>query len=253
MNKLSVIIIAKNESINIYDCVRSATFADEVLVIDSGSIDDTVNLAKKAGAKVLCRKWVGYGAQKNLAIKLAKGEWIFSLDADERINKKLAVEILSTIKNSQESVFEVSRKSLFVSKFMAYSGWRPDFTKRLFRKGAGVFEEKSVHEHFVTNSKVERLKESLIHYSYRDIETVLKKINIYSSYGANDYYKIGKRGSLAKAIMHGSWAFFRTYFIKIGFLDGAEGFMLAFANAEYSYYKYLKLYYIHRQLPVKKS
>ena len=102
MNKLSVIIIAKNESINIYDCVKSATFADEVLVIDSGSMDDTVKLAKKAGAKVLCRKWVGYGAQKNRAIKLAKGEWIFSLDADERINKKLAIEILSTIKNSQE-------------------------------------------------------------------------------------------------------------------------------------------------------
>ena len=96
-----MIIIAKNESINIYDCIKSAAFADEVLVIDSGSKDDTVKLAKKAGANVICRKWMGYGAQKNLAIKLAKGEWIFSLDADERINKKLATEILSTIKNSQ--------------------------------------------------------------------------------------------------------------------------------------------------------
>jgi glycosyltransferase involved in cell wall biosynthesis len=252
MNNLSIVIIAKNESINIYDCVKSANFADEVLVIDSGSKDDTVKLAKKAGAIVFTRKWLGYGAQKNLAINLAKGDWIFSLDADERINKKLAIEILSVIKKNPESVFEVSRKSLFVSKFMTHSGWSPDFTKRLFKKGAGIFQEKSVHEHFITDFKVMRLKESLIHYSYRDLETVLKKINTYSSYGANDYSKIKRKGSLSKAIMHGLWAFFRTYFIKIGFLDGAEGFMLAFANAEYSYYKYLKLYYLHRQLSVKK-
>jgi len=253
MNKLSVVIISKNESINISQCVKSASFANEVLVIDSGSDDDTIKLAKKAGARVFSRKWLGYGAQKNLAIKLAKGEWIFSLDADERIDKNLAAEIMSVIKNNQDFVYEVSRKSLFVSKFISYSGWRPDFTRRLFKKDAGAFQEKSVHEHFITNSKVARLKESLIHYSYRDLETVLKKINIYSSYGASDYHKAKIHGSLLKAITHGLWAFFRTYFVKFGFLGGAEGFMLAFANAEYSYYKYLKLYYLDRQLNDKKT
>jgi len=253
MNKLSVVIISKNESINIYNCVKSASFAEEVLVLDSGSDDDTVKLAKKAGARVISSKWLGYGAQKNLAIKLAKGEWIFSLDADERINTNLAFEIISATKKNQDLVYEISRKSLFVSKFMAYSGWRPDFTKRLFKKGSGAFQEKSVHEHFITNFKVGRLKESLIHYSYRDFETVLKKINTYSSCGANDYHKAKIKGSLLKAILHGLWAFFKTYFIKFGFLDGAEGFMLAFANAEYSYYKYLKLYYLHRHSKDKKS
>lgn len=113
---------------------------------------------------------------KNLAIKLAKGDWIFSLDADERIDTKLASEIKNAIKNSLYSVYEVPRKSLFISKFMNFSGWTPDFTKRLFKKGTGKFQERLVHEHFETHFRVGRLKTSLIHYSYRDVETVLKKL-----------------------------------------------------------------------------
>lgn len=244
MNKLSVVIISKNEDINISECVKSAIFANEVLVVDSGSTDDTVMLAKKAGARVVSKKWLGYGAQKNLAINLAKNNWIFSLDADERIDKNLAFEIKLAIKKNQQSVYEVARKSLFVSRFMKYSGWRPDYTKRLFKKKSGKFQERLVHEHFVTNCEIGRLKGNLIHYSYRDIETVLKKINAYSSYGANEYLGAGRRGSLFRAILHGLWAFFRTYIMRFGFLDGAEGFMLAFANAESSYYKYIKLYYL---------
>lgn len=248
MNKLSIVIIAKNESINIFECVKSASFADEVLVIDSGSEDDTIKLAKKAGARVLSKKWLGYGAQKNLAIKLAKGDWIFSLDADERIDTNLASEIKSAVKNRLYSVYEVPRKSLFISKFMNFSGWTPDFTKRLFKKGTGKFQERLVHEHFETHFRIGRLKTSLIHYSYRDVETVLKKINTYSSYGAIDYKRQKKHGSFYNAIFHGFWAFFKTYFLKFGFLDGAEGFMLAFANAEYAYYKYIKLYYLTRKM-----
>ena len=126
MTKLPVVIVAKNESANIYDCVKSAAFADEILVVDSGSTDQTINLAKSAGARILKKKWMGYGPQQNIAINASKGDWIFSLDADERISAKLANEIIQAIKEDIFYVYNVPRKSLFVSKFMDHSGWRAD-------------------------------------------------------------------------------------------------------------------------------
>ena len=229
MTKLSVVIVAKNEAANIYDCVRSAAFADEILVIDSGSVDQTIS------------------PQQNIAIKASKGDWIFSLDADERISSALAQEILQAIKKETFYVYNVPRKSLFVSRFMDHSGWRPDFTKRLFKKGFAKFTEHEVHAHLSTKYKVGRLTNSIIHFSYRDLESVINKINLYSTGGARDNLKSGKKGSLKKALFHGLWAFLRTYFIRAGFLDGKEGVMLAIANAEVTYYRYLKLYYISQK------
>lgn len=247
MTKLSIVIVAKNEAANIYDCVKSAAFADEILVIDSGSVDQTISLAKKAGARIIKKKWMGYGPQQNIAIKASKGDWIFSLDADERISSALAQEILQAIKKETFYVYNVPRKSLFVSRFMDHSGWRPDFTKRLFKKGFAKFTEHEVHAHLSTKYKVGRLNNSIIHFSYRDLESVINKINLYSTGGARDNLKSGKKGSLKKALFHGLWAFFRTYFIRAGFLDGKEGVMLAIANAEVTYYRYLKLYYISQK------
>ncbi len=241
---LSVVIITKNETLNIADCVKSAAFADEVLVLDSGSSDDTVKLAVAAGARVIETDWPGYGPQKNRAIDASTGEWVFSLDADERITPELEKEILAAIKQPTFEVFDVPRQSLFVSRFMQYSGWRPDRTKRLFKRGAARFTDNQVHEHLKTTAKVGHLNTSIIHYSYRDVDTVLDKMNHYSSAGAQDLHANGKQGSLFSAITHGFWAFIRTYMIKLGFLDGKEGFILAIANAETTYYKYLKLYFL---------
>ncbi len=240
---LAVVIITKNEAINITECIKSAGFANEVIVLDSGSNDDTVGLAKKAGAKVRETDWHGFGFQKNRAIKLARSDWIFVLDADERISPELAKEILVSIEKNDIMVFEVPRRSFFVSKFINHSGWQPDFTKRLFKNGVARFSDHNVHEHLVTESPCGRLTSPIIHYSYRDFETVLAKINHYSSAGAQDAKRQGKKGGLRKAIAHGLWAFIRTYFIKVGFMDGREGFMLAIANAETTYYRYLKLFY----------
>ena len=242
---LAVVIITKNEAINITECIKSAGFADEVIVLDSGSNDDTVGLAKKAGAKVTETDWHGFGFQKNRAINLARSDWIFVLDADERISPELAKEILASIEKNDIMVFEVPRRSFFVSKFINHSGWQPDFTKRLFKNGVARFSEHNVHEHLVTESPCGRLTSPIVHYSYRDFETVLAKINHYSSAGAQDAKRQGKKGGLKKAIAHGLWAFIRTYFIKAGFMDGREGFMLAIANAEATYYRYLKLFYLN--------
>jgi hypothetical protein len=133
---------------------------------------------------------------------------------------------------------------LFVSRFIKHSGWHPDRTKRLFKKGSARFSEHHVHEYLITKCEIGHLAESLIHYSYRDFETVLKKINVYSSLGARDLKNRGKRGSLKKAIFHAIWAFIRTYFLRLGFLDGREGLMLAISIAEGTYYRYIKLIYL---------
>lgn len=243
---LSVIIVAKNEALNIVDCVKSAAFADEVLVLDSGSNDLTVNLAVEAGAKVIETDWIGYGPQQNRAIEASFGDWIFSLDADERITHALSVEIKEAMATERFLVFDVPRKSLFLKKFMRYSGWWPDRTRRLFKRGSAQFTTHEIHANLSAQLPVGHLKEHMVHYSYRNLHDVLEKMNRYSSGSARDLSARNKQGSLKSAISHGVWAFIRTYFIKLGFLDGAEGFMVAVLNAETSYYKHLKLAYLSK-------
>ena len=241
---LSIIIIAVNEAHNIAACVRSCSFADEILVVDSGSTDNTVELAIAAGATVLETNWPGYGPQQNRGIDKSTGNWIFSLDADERITPELANDIRAAIKTTKFNVYDVPRSSLYVSRFMKHSGWTPDRTRRLCKRGAARFTEHEIHANLHTTYPVGQLSFPIIHYSYLDFHSVIEKMNRYSSGGARDMYSAGKRGSLTKAITHGLWAFLRTYFLRLGFLDGREGFMLAISNTEVTYYRYIKLYYL---------
>lgn len=241
---LSIIIIAVNEERNIVGCIRSCAFADEVLVVDSGSTDNTVELAIAAGAKVLQTNWPGYGPQQNRGIDTSTGDWIFSLDADERITLELANDIRSAIKTLKFNIYDVPRSSLYVSRFMKHSGWTPDRTRRLCKRGAARFTEHEIHANLNTTYPVGHLSHPIIHYSYHDFHSVIEKMNRYSSGGARDMYAAGKRGSLTKAIAHGLWAFLRTYFLRLGLLDGREGFMLAVSNTEVTYYRYIKLYYL---------
>ncbi|CEN56349.1 glycosyltransferase family 2 protein [Candidatus Methylopumilus turicensis] len=246
-NTLSIVICTKNEALNISDCVISASFADEVLVVDSGSTDDTVDIAKKLGARVLETDWPGYGPQQNKAIDASKGDWIYSIDADERITPELKTEILNVITHEEHKVYDVPRKSFFITKFMNHSGWWPDRTRRLFKRGFARFTTHEIHANLSTSFRVGHLKSHMIHYSYKNCHEVLEKMNRYSSGSANDMLANGKNSSLPKALAHGFWAFFRTYFIKLGFLDGQAGLILAIANAESSYYKHLKLYLLSQQ------
>lgn len=241
MATLSIIIAAKNEARNIADCVHSASFANEIIVLDSGSTDGTQKLAEAAGAQVISTDWPGYGPQQSRGIKLAKSDWVLSLDADERIDAKLQAEILQAIQSGRADGYRLPRLSSLCGAFIHHGGWRPDYTLRLVKRAKADFTDHFLHAHMTVNGTKADLQQSLIHYSYRDLDDVLEKLNRYASGNAKDLDNKGVKSSFSKAITHGLWAFVRTYFFRAGFLDGRYGFMLAIYNAESTYYKYLKL------------
>lgn len=243
MAKLSVIIITKNESANIRACLESVAWADEIVVVDSASTDGTLEIAREFTPQVhVHADWPGFGAQKNRALDYASKDWVLSLDADERVTPELRAEIEAVLLDARADGYEIPRLSSFCGRFMRHSGWHPDYVLRLFRRGKARFSDALVHESVQLQGSKARLRQPLLHYSYRDFEDVLSKLNSYSSAAAAMLERRGKRGSLAQAVLHGVWAFIRTYFLRAGFLDGREGFMLAVMNAENSYYRYIKLW-----------
>jgi len=247
--KLSVIIITKNEADNIRACLESAAWADEIIVVDSGSSDDTVNICKAMGAQVhTTTDWPGFGIQKNRALSHATGTWVLSLDADERVTPKLRSEIETALSDSHgHAAFRVPRLSSFCGRYMRHSGWYPDFVTRLFQRGAARFSDDLVHESLIVNGSVGKLHQPLLHDTFNDLEELLTKINHYSTAGAHMLSEKNKTASLKKAVSHAVWAFFRTYIIRAGFLDGREGFMLAVSTAESTYYRYAKLMLLNKR------
>ncbi len=239
---LTVIIAAKNEGHQIGTCVNSVSFADEILVLDSGSTDDTATRAHEAGATVHKTDWPGYGPQQQRGIKLAKSDWVLSLDADELVNDALREEIQSAMTQSDFDGFLLPRHSSFCGVFIEHGGWRPDFTLRLVRQPLAGFTDHFLHAHMTVNGKVGQLKAPIIHYSYRTLDDVLEKLNRYSRGAAIDSMSRGGSSSLTKALAKGFWSFIRTYFIRQGFRDGKMGFILAIYNAQTTYYKYIRLW-----------
>jgi len=242
---ISVVVITKNEQASIGRCLASIRWADEIVVVDSGSTDLTVDLCRATAAKItVTSDWPGFGSQKNRALDLATGDWVLSLDADEWVTPALAAEIGSAIARSDAPAgFELPRLSSFCGRAMRHSGWWPDYVARLFQRGRARFSEDLVHERLVVDGRVARLTEPLQHESFRSLEEVIDKMNRYSSLGARMRAERGKGGSVAGAVAHGIWAFLRTYLLRAGFLDGREGFVLAVANAEGTYYRYLKTWF----------
>lgn len=238
---LTVVIAAKNEARHIVECVRSARFADEVLVLDSGSTDATAALAAAEGARVVTTDWPGYGPQQARGIAMAQGDWVLSLDADERISASLRAEIQQAMASGAADGFRLPRLSSFCGQFIHHSGWRPDYTLRLVRRGKAGFTSHRLHAHMTVDGTRADLRHSLVHYSYGDLDDVLEKLNRYSSGGARDLHERGKTASMTKAVTHALWAFARTYLLRQGFRDGRQGFVLAVYNAETTFYKYLKL------------
>ncbi len=242
MTRLSAILITHNEEANLRDCLASVAWCDEIVIVDNGSTDGTRAIAEEFGARFIAvADWPGFGPQKQRALAAATGDWIFSIDADERLSEAGAAEMRAAIAQGTHAGYEIPRSSLFVSRFMRHSGWTPDHVLRLARRDAAKFSDHLVHERLLVDGSIAQLRTPLVHLSYPDFESVLIKVNRYSSAGAREAHARGKRASLASAIGHGVWTFFRTYVLKRGFLDGAEGLMLAISNAEASYYKYVKL------------
>jgi glycosyltransferase involved in cell wall biosynthesis len=241
-------LITKNEARNIEACLRSVSFADQIVVLDSGSSDGTAEIARAMGAQVSeSADWQGFGVQKNRALDLATSDWVLSIDADERVTPALQAEIIKTLQNPAYQVYDLPRLSSYCGQYMRHSGWYPDRVTRLFRRGAAAFSAVLIHEKVVTSHPEGHLNATLLHESFTDFEAVLDKVNRYSSAGAQLLMQQGSTASVGKAVAHGLWAFFRTYVLRLGFLDGRMGLILAISNAEGTYYRYLKLWFIARE------
>ena len=247
MAGLSVIIITKNETLNIRECLESVKWADEIIVVDSGSTDDTVAICREFTPHVYTHDWPGFGIQKNRALGYASKGWVLSLDADERVIPELRAEIEGAMREGSEPGYEIPRLSSFCGRYMHHSGWHPDYVTRLFLRNKGQFSNDLVHERIIINGVVGRLKHSILHESFRDLDQLLDKMNHYSTAGAVMLGKKGRDATLTQAISHGLWAFFRSYFLRAGFLDGREGFMLAVSTAEGTYYRYAKRLLMQQQ------
>ena len=236
-------MITQNEAHNIEACLRSVHFADQIVVLDSGSTDETVQLACKLGAEVSVNShWQGFGVQKNRALALASSDWVLSIDADERLSVELQAEIQEVLGHPVADAYCFPRLSSYCGQYIHHSGWYPDPVIRLFRRGAAQFSDDIIHERLVVKGQVNQLRNRLLHESFPSFETVLNKIDRYSSAGAQRLLSKGKSSSFPKALGHGLWAFIRTYFLQMGFLDGWMGLALAISNAEGTYYRYLKLW-----------
>ena len=232
-NPLSVVIITKNEEIFIEDAIKSASFADEVLVLDSDSVDRTCEISKKMGARVEKHKWLGFGKQKNLAVNLSSNDWVFILDADERITSNLQRELTSLLKNPLSDGYLVPRLNRFFGKNIKTCGLYPDYSLRLFKKNKGKFNDVEVHESFQIDGKVSKLKNHMIHLAYDNVEEFVNKQKYYSDLS-------NKKKNLLKAILSPCWTFFKIYILRRGFIDGWHGFIIAKVYAKYTFWKYIK-------------
>lgn len=240
--KLSVYIIAYNEADKIADAVQSVQWADEVLVLDSNSSDNTAGIARELGATVKQIPFTTFGKLRNDAIASCTHEWIFSLDADERCTPAARAEIQAILRNPTADAYYVPRRNWFMGRWINHCGWYPDYRQpQLFRKPALIFDDAAeVHEGYKVNGKVGYFKSAIIQIPFQNLEQLLHKMQRYSTLGARKLERSGKAAGMGTALGHGLWAFFRIYVLKLGFLDGWAGFVLAFGNFEGTFYRYAK-------------
>jgi glycosyltransferase involved in cell wall biosynthesis len=244
MNKpsISAVIMARNEEKNIEDAIASLTFASQIVVADTGSKDRTMELANKAGAEVHSIYFDGYGASKNRALEYCHNDWIFAMDADERVSPELAAEIVQAAgENDSVNGYQVCRLSYFLGQPIRHSGWYPDFVLRFFRRGKGQYSCRLVHEKIELTGRIGKFKGLLFHYSYRDLDSYLEKMNIYSTMNAQELYKNGKKCGLMAMTFHPPATFIKMYILKAGFLDGYRGLLLAALSTFHVFTKYAKL------------
>lgn len=245
MPTLGIAIITKNAAAHLEACLAAVAWADRIVLLDSGSTDDTLDIAARHGAQIhTSPDWPGFGPQKNRCIDLVDTDWILALDADEVVSEELAGAIRSAIAAPQTEVYALARLSNYCGRWIRHSGWLPDNIPRLFKRGVARYSDDLVHERLSFSGDAPVLPGQLLHYSFDNLEQVLAKVNSYSSAGAQQRLARGQKASLSGAIGHGILAFLRSYILRRGFLDGREGFILAVSNAEGTYYRYLKLMYL---------
>ena len=239
---LGVVIITKNEEKNIGRCLASVKWADEIIVVDSGSTDKTIEIAKFYQAKIYSQPWLGFGLQKNKAINYCSCDWILSLDADEEVSKTLKDSIQRVIKDNSNSPCKFKRLSQFCGQWIHHGDWGRDVITRLFKRGTACFSDDIVHEKLISKERVKIIPGILYHYSQSNIAASLYKMNDYSNNTASILFAKGKKTNLLTACFHKHWTFFRSFVMRCGFLDGARGYLIAKLSAYGAYFKYVKLW-----------
>ena len=246
--QVTVVILTKNEEDNIAGVIKSAKqVSNNVIVLDSGSTDNTVSLAKKQGAKVVYREWDGdFSAQRNFALEHVDTEWVLYLDADERLNEQLCEAIKESVSKNEDTQYSIKRKSVAFGKEFNYGVLKPDFVPRLF-KTSHVKWANRVHEKPVCNDKLEVLEGLIRHYTYISWEQWLRKFDQYTSIWAQDAYANGKKVTLCAAFGHAFFGFLQMAFFKKGILDGGMGLVMSCNHFFYTLMKYLKLIELQRK------
>jgi len=244
---ISVYIIAFNEADKIRSAIHSVLWADEIILADSYSQDDTAIIAKEMGASIVQINFTGFGDLRNRAMAACTHDWIFSLDADERCTPEARDEIMATISQPQTAdAYYIPRRNFFMGRWIKHSGFYPDYRQpQLFKKGTLAFKnEDPVHEEYtiVSDKPVGYLKQAIWQFPYKNLEEVVHKANKYSTLGAKKLLQNGRTASMFTALSHGLWSFFHMYILKKGILDGWPGLVIALANFEGTYYKYAKLH-----------
>jgi glycosyltransferase involved in cell wall biosynthesis len=238
MARLSVAVIVLNEEERLRPCLESVVWADEIVVVDAGSSDKTVEIAHAFTDRVLFHAWPGYAAQKNFALDQCRGEWILSVDADERVPPELQAEIATRLAGTPvEAGFWVARRNLFQGRWMRHGGLYPDYQLRLFRRGRARFGSAAVHESARTDGPTGRLRTALVHETYRSVGDFVARANRYSDLAAAELAAAGRGGGFGDLVFRPLWRFFSMYVGRAGFLDGRRGFVLAVL---YAYYVFLR-------------
>ncbi|MGA8030132.1 MAG: glycosyltransferase family 2 protein [Bryobacteraceae bacterium] len=239
--KISATIITFNEERNVARVIESLRCCDEILVLDSGSNDRTVEIASKLGARVVEASWHGFAAQKNIAAKLATHDWILSLDADESLSEALEAEIWQIKKNGPEfDGYTVPRLAQYLGRWILHSGWHPDRKVRLFNKQKAEWMGEFVHESVKVDGAVGHLKSNLLHFTCNSLSEHLRTMDSYTTLAAQEMVSTGKNVGMAKLLFDPPWTFLRTYVLERGFLDGPEGLTIAYMAAFYNFVKYSK-------------
>lgn len=237
MTRLTVTVITWNEEERLRPCLESVAWAEEIVVVDAESTDKTVELAREFTDRVWVRPWPGFAAQKNFALDQATGEWVLSLDADERVTPELRGEIETAIAGGAADGYAIPRRNFFWGAWVRHGRLYPDYQRRLFRRGKGRFVERRVHESLEVQGPVDRLGAPLLHESYRSLETFVERSNRYSTLAAEEWVRSGQGAGLADLALRPLGRFLSMYVLHAGFLDGWRGFLLA---GLYAYYVFLR-------------
>ena len=248
MQPVSAAIITLNEQHNIAGALESVSWADEIIVVDSGSEDSTLELCRGFTDKIFHRDWTGFVDQKNCAVAKASNDWILSLDADERISAELREEILEEMRSGfRQDGYSIPRKARFMGRWILHGDWYPDYQVRLFDRRKGTWRGGRVHESVTVEGTTGRMQSEIHHYTYRDFSEYLRKLETYSSLAAMDYSERGKRAAPWTLLAKPLAVFVKAYLLKGGFRDGTAGFAVAVMGAVSVFFKYAKLYEIGKE------